>query len=122
MAFYIIILLLGSKEYYIYSVRARVVISNLFFFFTFAAFGNFLFLARVNLVLCGIANMGSVYLGYILYFILEDLCVVCVSTYAVNFALLIIALVRVSSLKGFKTETGGPLLYAGGLNKTKKRV
>jgi vitamin-K-epoxide reductase (warfarin-sensitive) len=67
--------------------------------------------------------MGSVYLGYILYFVLQDLCVVCISTYAVNFALLIIALVRVSYLKDFKLETGGPILYAGGLNnKTKKRV
>ncbi len=38
-----------------------------------------------------IANIGSVYLAYILYFVLETLCVICVSIYAVNFLLLITA-------------------------------
>ena len=31
--------------------------------------------------------MGSMYLGYILYFVLEDFCVICVTTYVLNFIL-----------------------------------
>ncbi len=68
------------------------------------------------------ANLGSVYLGYILYFVLEDICVVCVSTYVVNFVLLMLTLLRISNLKQFGLETGGPILQTGGFNKTKKRV
>lgn len=34
--------------------------------------------------------IGSVYLGYILFYILHDTCVVCISTYVVNACLLII--------------------------------
>ncbi|XP_002736697.1 vitamin K epoxide reductase complex subunit 1-like protein 1 [Saccoglossus kowalevskii] len=36
------------------------------------------------------ANMGSVYLAYILYYVLHDCCLVCVSTYVVNFLLLVV--------------------------------
>lgn len=84
--------------------------------------GNYLFLARVQMLLCIMANIGSVYLGYILYFVLEDICVVCVSTYFVNFVLLIVNLFRISKLKQLNLETGGPILQTGGFNKTKKRV
>ncbi|KAK6317558.1 hypothetical protein J4Q44_G00129580 [Coregonus suidteri] len=31
--------------------------------------------------------MGSLYLGYILYFVLKDFCVICITTYALNFIL-----------------------------------
>lgn len=47
-----------------------------------AAWINFLF----SVSFC----VGSVYLGYILFFILHDTCVVCISTYVVNVCLLII--------------------------------
>ncbi|KAK6297736.1 hypothetical protein J4Q44_G00323190 [Coregonus suidteri] len=30
---------------------------------------------------------GSLYLGYILYFVLKDFCVICITTYALNFIL-----------------------------------
>lgn len=78
-------------------------------------------MARIQLLGCILSNLGSVYLGYILYFILQDACVVCISTYVVNIALLILTLVRISSLKQLKLETGGPILYTGG-GQTKKRV
>ena len=34
--------------------------------------------------------MGSMYLGYILYFVLEDFCVNCVTTYVLNFILFLL--------------------------------
>ncbi|KAK3781668.1 hypothetical protein RRG08_043579 [Elysia crispata] len=40
------------------------------------------------------ANFGSVYLGYILLFILKDFCLVCVSTYVVNFLLLVASVIK----------------------------
>ncbi|XP_060067856.1 vitamin K epoxide reductase complex subunit 1-like protein 1 [Ylistrum balloti] len=41
-------------------------------------------LTNIQVVTGVMANFGSVYLAYILYFILDDFCVVCVSTYIVN--------------------------------------
>ncbi|XP_031557315.1 vitamin K epoxide reductase complex subunit 1-like [Actinia tenebrosa] len=51
--------------------------------------------------------IGSVYLGYILYFVLHDVCVVCISTYIVNGLLFIInfiSLRKASSVKKSKRE------------------
>ncbi|KAH0626340.1 hypothetical protein JD844_001276 [Phrynosoma platyrhinos] len=41
---------------------------------------------------------GSVYLAYILFFVLHDFCVICVSTYILNFALLYINYKRLGYL------------------------
>ncbi|KAK8777929.1 hypothetical protein V5799_020725 [Amblyomma americanum] len=43
---------------------------------------------QVHFALCVLSNITSVYLAYILYFILYDLCVVCVTTYVCNALLL----------------------------------
>jgi len=45
--------------------------------------------ATTQVILSCAANVGSVYLAYILYFILEDLCLVCVTSYIINAAILL---------------------------------
>ena len=43
---------------------------------------------------CGcLSILASIYLGYILFFMLHDLCVVCASTYVINAGLLAISVV-----------------------------
>lgn len=46
-------------------------------------------LARLRVFLSILTNLGSVYLAYILYFVLQDFCFVCFGMYVVNFLLLI---------------------------------
>ena len=47
------------------------------------------FMSRLQFFLSVSSVIASVYLAYILYFILEELCPLCVSTYVVNFLLFI---------------------------------
>ncbi|KAK7087556.1 vitamin K epoxide reductase complex subunit 1-like protein 1 [Littorina saxatilis] len=49
-----------------------------------------------------LTNFGSVYLGYILVFILKDTCVICISIYIVNFFILLVSLVKLR--RSYKTE------------------
>lgn len=46
-------------------------------------------IARLRVFFSILTNLGSVYLGYILYFVLQDICFVCCGMYIVNFILFI---------------------------------
>ena len=96
----------------------KLSIINMHFFFC-TGLGNYLFLAHLQTIFCCIANIGSIYLGYILYFILNDLCVVCFSIYGINLLLLIASFFRTSNLKKLGMETGGPIISS---RHSKKRV
>merc|ERR1712212_391568 len=61
--------------------------------------GSSNFLANLQFYSFILANVMSCYLGYILYFVLEDLCVLCLSTYVVNFMLLLLSYCKKRSLR-----------------------
>jgi len=45
------------------------------------------------------ANCGTLWLAYILYFVLNDFCVVCVTTYAINFCVLLTNIARFREMR-----------------------
>jgi uncharacterized membrane protein len=81
------------------------------------------FLAKLELVLSISSLLISAYLGYILLYVLKDLCLVCFSTYTINLLLFFISArnyraVRVS--KANTTSTDYSSILDG--RKAKKRV
>lgn len=55
---------------------------------------NWRFFATLQILLSLGACAVSGYLGYLLYFVIEKLCIVCVATYAVNFLLLVFSVCK----------------------------
>ena len=60
---------------------------------------NYRLVVSFQFYLLIIANCMSVYLGYLLYAVLKTMCVVCLSTYAVNFLLLLTLTCRRNGLR-----------------------
>ncbi|XP_028396501.1 vitamin K epoxide reductase complex subunit 1-like [Dendronephthya gigantea] len=54
--------------------------------------------AWIVVINCILSCVGCVYLAYILYYILEDFCIVCVSTYVVNALLLVLSIYHLVQL------------------------
>lgn len=50
--------------------------------------------AKYQIYICALSNCMSLYLAYLLYFVLDDLCVVCIAIYAINFLQLLMAYMR----------------------------
>ncbi|EDO35534.1 predicted protein [Nematostella vectensis] len=46
--------------------------------------------AQLSVFSAVLSCLGSVYLGCILYFVLQDVCIICISTYVVNACLLVV--------------------------------
>ena len=61
--------------------------------------GSSRFLAGLQFYSFLLATGMSCYLGYILYFVLKDICVVCIATYAVNVLLLLLSYCKKRSLR-----------------------
>lgn len=82
-------------------------------------------IAKIELTMAIVANLTSAYLGYILYYILHDFCVVCITTYVVNFFLLIISILNYRTIRKLN-ETQEAVEYTNFLDGrsglTKKRV
>lgn len=55
--------------------------------------------AAVTLLVTSLVSIaGSLYLAYILFYILEDFCVICITTYVLNFILLLLNVKRLRCL------------------------
>ncbi|XP_025089274.1 vitamin K epoxide reductase complex subunit 1-like [Pomacea canaliculata] len=68
-----------------------------YFFQATLAFNSTFSGSVVQLVAAFLANLGSIYLGYILFAIIQDICIICIATYILNFFLLICSIVKVKS-------------------------
>jgi len=55
---------------------------------------NYIIVATLVIWLAVLSNLASIYLAVVLYFDVKSLCLVCVSSYIVNFILLIMAIYR----------------------------
>jgi len=54
---------------------------------------------KLQLTFAILANCGTLWLAYILYFVLNDFCVVCVTTYAINFGVLLTNIARFREMR-----------------------
>jgi len=70
------------------------------------SFINVGFLSKIQTFLCFLSVGGSIYLGYVLYFILQELCPVCISTYIINFILFISSYCKMKNLGGESRGSG----------------
>ncbi|XP_052868147.1 vitamin K epoxide reductase complex subunit 1 [Anopheles cruzii] len=70
---------------------------GIFYYFLVAvlSFSDQLRIARINSWLILASNGVSLYLAYLLYFVLQDLCLVCLTTYAINLISLTLSLQKI---------------------------
>jgi len=81
------------------------------------------FLAKVQLIFAIVSCVVTIYLGYILFAVLEEACVVCMSSYLVNFLLLIFSFKYKSAVNAYLGSQFGYFEYTSLDGKTfKKKV
>ncbi|KAJ8982540.1 hypothetical protein NQ317_005542 [Molorchus minor] len=68
------------------------------------ALSNSNFVTLLSMISIAVSNIMSLYFAYILYFILKDLCIVCVSIYVVNVANLILIHLKMKTLKTIEEQ------------------
>jgi len=59
---------------------------------------------KLQLATAIMANCGTLWLAYILYFVLNDFCIVCVSTYAINFGVLLTNIARFKEMRKLERQ------------------
>jgi len=82
--------------------------------FTICSLFPFHFFAKLQVILGVIANIVSCYLAYILFIVLNDVCVVCIGTYIIGFLLLLNAIQNRRAVTVLRTE--GAQNYTGYLD------
>lgn len=87
--FFLIQLLLRMRFYLTFKFKISFLFCIFVFLLSIVLFRNNKRALRAKILLSVFANIGNLYLAYVLYFILKDFCIVCVSTYIVNILLLV---------------------------------
>lgn len=90
---YLIIAIMGNKKHYLKTVNIFQIIV------LFLGFFDSMMLIKLQFGLVILSNLMSVYLAYVLYFILQDFCLVCVATYIFNIVLLVFVWKKLAMLK-----------------------
>lgn len=69
---------------------------GMIFYVTLALFSliNLSFIVNIQLLLTLASNGLSIYLGYLLLYVIKSICVVCVATYLINFLLLVFTVIK----------------------------
>lgn len=80
------------------------------FFYAFLAILSLInnsFVSNIQLSLSFISNCLSMYLGYLLMYVIKSLCLVCVATYAINFLIFITTIWKLKKLAKKSTAKRG---------------
>jgi uncharacterized membrane protein len=60
----------------------------------------------LQICMCLLSNLGSIYLAYVLVFVINTVCVVCVAIYVVNFVLLVASIYQGRALWSIDNASG----------------
>lgn len=87
------------------------------FFFSLEGLTKHWLAVKIQVVLALLSVGVSVWLAYLLYFVIQNLCVVCVSLYVINIAIAVLAIIRHQKLRQTKPSSSSS---ASGTTQKKK--